>query len=163
MYDNENVLTNAAIIIIYKDGEILKIPKKNNLNYHIEYINEEINNNYKLRLYLENCDIKGVLENPSDFLPIINELTLNGHIILINFACNYMGPTNYFAAYLPQKISDKQRETISYLELYIKELEFDHIGVYSNKLRRVKMQQTLDLLNFVKNNKTIRTLKKKTS
>lgn len=153
--DNENILTTAGILIIYEDGTYTLVPKMKDYEYHVHYINHEIcvNQNIKLSEMLKNCKIEEVLNMPSEFSKVINELTLNGNILLTNFACNYMGPTNYFGAYLPKRITDKQKETIKELELYIKELEFDHIAVYNEDYKRCKVNSSVDLLDFIEKKK----------
>lgn len=156
-YSEENILTKSAVFIIYENGEYLIIPKIKGLDYHINYIDYEIKNNDNLRLakILEYCDVKAVLDEPYKFSIIINELTSKGNIILTNFACNYMGSTNYFGAYIPEKISDSQKETIKDLEMFIKELEFDHIAQYNLEYKRAKTLASVDFLETVnlKNNR----------
>lgn len=149
--NNENILTTAGVLIVYEDGTYTIVPKMENYECHIHYINYEIcvNQNKKLEEILKKCDIEEVLNMPSAFSKVINELTLNGNIILTNFACNYMGPTNYFGAYLPKKITDKQKEVIKELEIYIKELEFDHIAVYNEEYKRCKTTGSVDILDFI--------------
>ncbi len=150
-YSEDNILTNSALLIIYKDGNFTLIPKMKGFDCHINYIDYEIrtNNNLKLSELLNESDIKSVLDNPYEFLKIINSLTLNGNILLTNFACNYVGPTNYFSAYLPENISEEQYKTINNLKLYLKELEFDHIAQYNLEYKRVKGIESLDLLEVI--------------
>lgn len=149
-YSENNILTKAAILIIYEDGTYTLVPKMKGYDYHIYYIDYEIkNNNEILKDILKPCDIKSALKNPSEISIIINEINRNGNILLTNFACNYMGQTNYFGAYLPKILSEKQKDTIKELEEYIKELEFAHICQYNLEYERTKTTNSVDLLEFI--------------
>lgn len=151
----EDILTTSAIVIIYPDGQILTIPKMPNLDYHIQYINYEINNNDNicLRAILKECDLEIILSNPSNLFPVINEITKNGSIILTNLACNYMGKTNCFAAYLPAEISLEQDFKINELEILLKTLEYMNIGKYDPIQKRVKGIESTDFIKIVKNSR----------
>lgn len=150
-YSDDNILTKSAVLIIYENGDYLLIPKKEGLNNHIHYIDYEIKNgNKRLEELLKECDLNSVIENPYNFINVINTLTENKNIILINYACNYMGTTNYFAADIPEVINDKQKNTIKEFEEYIKELEFDHIGQYNTEYSRVKTTTSVDLIEHIK-------------
>lgn len=149
----DNILTSAAVLLIYENGEYLIIPKISGLDYHINYINYEIesNNNLRISEILKDFDIESVTNDPANSLILFNEITKKGNIVLINVACNYIGNTNYFSAYLPETINDSQKEILKELNAYIKELEFMVIGQYNTEYNRIKSIDAENLDYLMKN------------
>lgn len=137
-----------AIVIIYgglKDGEILEIPKERGLNYHIQYLNKEQSENYFLRKEIENINLEEILENPAQIGTLIDEIARKGHIILMNYSCNYYGETNCFSAFFPEKPSQLQKQTINQIQKELSELEFYLIGKYNSEFNRVKTLEITDI------------------
>jgi len=151
-YSEDNILTKVAILIIYEDGQYTIIPKMEGYNNHIHYVVYEIknNNNSKLANLLKDVDLDEIIKEPSKFLAVANALTKTGNIIFLNWACNYMGPTNYYSVNIPKSISEKAKDTIKIFEEYIKELEFDHIGVYNDEFQRNKVIASKDFFEVIK-------------
>lgn len=128
-------LENDALLIIYRDGNSLEIKKQKGVDYHINYIENEIKNNEVLKAQIDNSLLQS-LESPNESAKIFNEFAKNGNILLANLGCNFLGPTNAYFAFIPSELSRCQKEFIKNNINLLDSMEYYSFNIYDENKER---------------------------
>ena len=142
-------LENDAILIIYKDGNILELKKQKGIDYHINYIENEIENNEVLKSQIDSNLLKSV-QSPNESAKIFNELAKNGNILLTNLGCNFLGATNVYFAFLPSELSNFQKEVIKNNINMLDSMEYYSFNIYDENKERCASTDFLNFQEFLK-------------